>query len=79
MFSSGDDATLHHYVGGYTQYANIGFPYLLTTTYQRGLLQGSVLAKKSSDGKIISWYQDVGQADYQLNASGTTYHYVAIG
>lgn len=79
MFSSGNEATLHHYVGGYTQYANIGFPHLLTTTYQSGLLRGLVEGKKSADEKTVSWYQTTGQNDHQLNASGTTYHYIAIG
>lgn len=39
-------------------------------------------AKKSPDGKTISWYNGYsggGMAGYQLNDINYTYHYVAIG
>lgn len=35
-------------------------------------------AKKSSDGKTLSWYHGAGAND-QMNGSGATYQYIAIG
>lgn len=62
----------------------------LTTSYSKyyGLWTVSmsnksyVLAKKSDDGKTISWYTTLtgdGIASSQVNASGYTYYYLAIG
>lgn len=57
---------------------------LLTTSYVSGRGFGAQsymgpFGKKSSDGKTISWYEDINQAEYQLNKSGQTYSYVAFG
>lgn len=35
-------------------------------------------AKKSSDGKTLSWYHEAGTDD-QMNDSGITFNYIAIG
>lgn len=57
---------------------------ILTTEYREGNGFGSdyndmyCWAKKSSDGKTVSWYTTYGSAAYQANTSGTTYRYVAM-
>ena len=61
----------------------------LTTEYESQAVgaynaSGTVYMKKSSDGKIVSWYAtDKGYASsiegLQNNASNTTYRYIAIG
>ena len=68
----------------------ICFPYLLTTEYQQyGLFQYSVweenyggsksfYAKKSADGKTISWYSTSYYPTNQFNVAGITYNLVAI-
>lgn len=58
----------------------------LTTDYQKGAVpfisnaisSNAAYAKKSEDGKTLTWY-NTANANYQLNYSGTTYCYIAIG
>jgi hypothetical protein len=75
----------------------IGFPQKLTTTYQTGLFHSykadpssDIQAKRSEDGKTISWYHPYYDVDeeteevyYQpnlgFNYGGSTYNYLAIG
>lgn len=73
----------------------IGFPQALTTEFKAGLFRseyspGSLLAKRSADGKTISWYHTYGyynsEEDYTFYTYGhlalndaKTYYYVAIG
>jgi hypothetical protein len=96
-----------HHNGLYNSYGTvlaggnvaIGYPAALTTSYQADSLfeyyygngGGDMYAKKSDDGKTISWYNSYRyysdeQEEYiyaygerQLNAANTTYYYVAIG
>ena len=57
--------------GEFKQYQGLGRNYDNSPlTYSYG--------KRSADGKTYYWYND-GSASYQLNASGTTYYYIAIG
>lgn len=60
----------------------IGCPAVLTTEFVSSSLfvtyQG-MYAKKSEDGKTVSWYSGYSAADYQMNSSGTTYYYLAFG
>ena len=67
----------------------IGAPFLLTTSYQDSALFRNVQAsgqyttenlkaKKSADGKTISWYHPVNAAG-QFNKSGTIYNYIILG
>ena len=59
----------------------------MTTEYSRSLFNiygrrsGDdyyLYAKKSSDGKTLSWYHEAG-VDDQMNDSGVTFNYIAIG
>lgn len=59
-------------------YEAIGFPYALTTAFAVGLFHIETMAKRSSNGKIISWYS-IKDAYCQHNYADETYHYVAIG
>lgn len=61
---------------------------LLTTSFasRRGIHKGASsydldysFGKKSADGKTFSWYSTGGGASFQLNESGITYYYIAIG
>lgn len=58
----------------------IGCPAALTTSFASGLFvaYSGMYAKKSEDGKVVSWYAGYSAA-YQLNSSGTTYYYLALG
>ena len=64
--------------------AAIGFVPALTTNYVQHALfryafySGSTYAKKTSDGKTVSWYQTYG-AQYQFNEDGTLYYWVIAG
>ena len=56
---------------------------VLSTKYISGMGlglydSGAPYGKKSSDGRTIYWYHSV-SAKGQLNISGYTYHYIAIG
>ena len=58
----------------------------LTTSYAKGFAPAkgeanTAYAKKSADGKTISWYNTVSSSgpDRQLNGSGYVYYYIAIG
>lgn len=77
----------------------IGYPQALTTSFARGLFvndygvsgggSGNILAKRSDDGKSVTWkttavYEDEDGSLYYYpaqgyNAQGVTYYYVAIG
>lgn len=70
-----------------TSYPVYGTTIGMTTTYSRSLFNiygrrsGDdyyLYAKKSSDGKTLSWYHEA-RADDQMNYSGVTYRYIAIG
>lgn len=74
----------------------IGFPQKLTTNYQTGLFYSykanpseDIKAKRSEDGKRISWYSHANVTDedteevgylpeYGFNAAGKTYNYIAF-
>ena len=75
------DGTLSQGRYQYYDYPHIATLQSLTTNYQPGCFfnyGGSLfLVKKSSDGKTIYWYTD--SAIFQLNESGKTYKYIAIG
>lgn len=62
-----------------TSYQNTGFP---GYSHDRDANLAHAYAKKSSDGKTISWY-NAGTNSYtqvaQLNRSGYQYYYIAIG
>lgn len=70
-----------------TSYPVYGTTIGMTTEYARclfniyGRKSGDdyyLYAKKSSDGKTLSWYHGAG-ADDQMNDSGVTFNYIAIG
>lgn len=70
-----------------TSYPVYGTTIGMTTTYSRSLFNiygrrsGDdyyLYAKKSSDGKTLSWYHEA-DARAQINDSGVTYRYIAIG
>ena len=71
-------------VGGGSYYVYLVYADMLTTAYQKGLGLSNyslldIYGKKSSDGKTFSWYYDAtDKANYQCNASGTTYYYAAL-
>lgn len=55
---------------------------ILTTSYQNKAgpyCLRSNSAKKSSDGKTIYWYTTDSDASYQINSSGYTYYWIAMG
>ena len=72
----------------------IGFPQALTTSFAAGLFinwyEGNIVAKRSDDGKTISWYHNGRTYDEEtdeyypvgshnaFNNSGVTYNYFAI-
>ena len=63
-----------------TSYQKTGFP---GYDYDRAANLSHAYAKKSSDGKTISWYNAGTKNSYaavaQLNNSGYQYYYIAIG
>ena len=78
---------------GFSTPPAIGFPQMLTTEYATGLfdvvVNGTDLqAKRSEDGKTISWQNKGGMEidgvyyyshAYAFNAAGVTYHYMILG
>lgn len=87
VFMFKDKFPVYGSVSSTTSYPVYGTTIGMTTTYSRSLFNiygrrsGDdyyLYAKKSSDGKTLSWYHEA-RADDQMNDSGVTYRYIAIG
>lgn len=87
VFMFKDKFPVYGSVSSTTSYPVYGTTIGMTTTYSRSLFNiygrrsGDdyyLYAKKSSDGKTLSWYHEA-RADDQINGSGATYRYIAIG
>lgn len=87
VFMFKDKFPVYGSVSSTTSYPVYGTTIGMTTTYSRSLFNiygrrsGDdyyLYAKKSSDGKTLSWYHEA-RADDQMNDSGATYRYIAIG
>lgn len=86
VFMFKDKFPVYGDVNSSTSYPVYGTTIGMTTTYSQSLFNiygrrsGDdyyLYAKKSSDGKTLSWYHGAG-ADDQMNDSGVTFNYIAI-
>ena len=87
VFMFKDKFPVYGSVSSTTSHPVYGTTIGMTTAYSKSLFNiygrrsGDdyyLYAKKSSDGKTLSWYHGAGAND-QMNGSGATYQYIAIG
>ena len=83
VFMFEDKLPLYKNINSQTYHPVYGTTIGMTTTYSRSLFNiysgdNYFYAKKSSDGKTLSWYHEA-NASAQINKSGVTYQYIAIG